>query len=257
MTLKFIGLGLYDEYGISLKGVEEAKKSDHVYVELYTSLMPGLSIKNLEAIIGKPVKVLTRADIEECPEESMLKEAVDSDVALLVPGDPMNATTHIDLRLRAENMGIKTVVIHGSSITSAISGVTGLQSYKFGRTVTIPLPRSPIPLSPYDHILENHSRGLHTLILLDMNVENNEFLLIPQAVTQLLEMEKSRGERLIVEDRLLIGVARVGGPDMDVKAGKLVNILRHDFGPPPHSIVLPGNLHFMEKEALKKIMIED
>ncbi|MEM2965263.1 MAG: hypothetical protein QXE22_07445 [Candidatus Bathyarchaeia archaeon] len=70
-------------------------------------------------------------------------------------------------------------------------------------------------------------------------------------------MEKSRGERLIVEDRLLIGVARVGGPDMDVKAGKLVNILRHDFGPPPHSIVLPGNLHFMEKEALKKIMIED
>lgn len=254
MTLKFIGLGLYDEYGISVKGVEEARKSNYVYIELYTSLMPGLSVKNLEAMLGKPVRVLTRIDIEERPEESILNKAVDQDVALLVPGDPMNATTHIDLRLRAENMGIKTTVIHGASITSAIPGVTGLQSYKFGRTVTIPLPSDPIPLSPYDHILENHSRGLHTLILLDMDVENNKFLLIPQAITQLLEMEKSRGEGLIVEDRLLIGVARVGGPDMEVRAGTLLNMLYHDFGPPPHSIVLPGSLHFVEKEALKKIM---
>lgn len=255
MTLKFIGLGLYDEYGISLKGVEEARKSDYIYIELYTSLMPGLSVKNLEAMVGKPVKALTRTDIEERPEESILKKAVDKEVALLVPGDPMNATTHIDLRLRAESMGIKTILIHGASITSAIPGVTGLQSYKFGRTVTIPLPRNHPPLSPYDHILQNYSRGLHTLILLDMDVEKNKFLLIPQAVTQLLEMEKSRGKGLMTADRLLIGVARVGGPDMEVKAGKLVNLLRHDFGPPPHSIVLPGSLHFMEEEALKKIWL--
>lgn len=98
--LTFIGMGLHDERGISVRGLEESRASDHIYSELYTSLMPGLSVKNLEQLLGKPVQVLSRTDIEEKAEENVLKLAKNSKVVLLVPGDSMTATTHIDLRLR-------------------------------------------------------------------------------------------------------------------------------------------------------------
>lgn len=257
MTLRFIGLGLYDEKGISLKGLEEARKSRVVYAEFYTSLMPSISLEKLESIVKKPIKILTRGDIEDHPEESILRDAAVTEVALLVPGDPMNATTHVDLYLRAKKMGVKTMVTHAASITSAIPGVTGLQSYKFGRTVTIPLPQSTPPLSPYDHTLENYRRGLHTLMLLDIDVKNNRFLLISEAIKQLLAMEKLRKKNLITPTRFVIGAARIGGPDMEVKAGSISDINHHDFGPPPHTLTLPGVLHFMEKETLKLITLEE
>ena len=51
--LVFIGLGLYDEKDISLRGLEELKEADAVFAEFYTSLMPGFSIQKLEEMIGK------------------------------------------------------------------------------------------------------------------------------------------------------------------------------------------------------------
>ena len=35
-----------------------------------------------------------------------------------------------------------------------------------------------------------------------------------------------------------------------VKAGYVRDLINYDFGEPPHSIVFPGKLHFMEAEAL-------
>lgn len=255
MTLKFIGLGLYDEKGLSIKGLEEAQKSEYIYAEFYTSLMPGLSCKRLENLIQKPIKVLSRDEIENYPEQSILEKATFSDVTLLVPGDPMTATTHIDLSLRAKKKGIKTTIVHGASIISAIPSVTGLQSYKFGRTVTVPLSSEKLYLSVYDHIFDNFHRGLHTLILLDLDVEKARFLMINEALTQILQMENKRKKNLMTYERLIIGAARIGGPDMIVKAGKIAKLMKYDFGGPPHSIILPGNLHFIEKMALKLISI--
>jgi diphthine synthase len=202
-------------------------------------------------MIEKPIEILTRAEIEDYPEKTILKNAAKYNVALLVPGDPMNATTHVDLCVRANEMGIKTSIIHAASITSAAPGVTGLQSYKFGRTVTIPIPQNTPPLSPYDRILENYRRGLHTLILLDVDVENEKFLLISKAIKQLNWMEKKKKQGLITPNRLIIGAARIGGPDMEVKSGRLNEISRYDFKGPPHTMIFPGALHFMEEEALK------
>jgi diphthine synthase len=50
--LTFIGLGLYDEKDISLKGLEEIKKCDKVYAEFYTAKLTGTDIKK----IGRNVK---------------------------------------------------------------------------------------------------------------------------------------------------------------------------------------------------------
>src|SRR5206468_2271352 len=98
-------------------------------------------------------------------------------VAFLVGGDPMAATTHVDLRLRAASAGIPTRIVHGASILTAAAGVLGLQIYKFGRTTTIPFPSEGFgPTSPLEVILQNRSAGLHSLVLLDLR-EDGTFLL--------------------------------------------------------------------------------
>ena len=46
--LVFVGLGLNDELGITLKGLEETKSADAVFMETYTSRMPDFSIEHFE-----------------------------------------------------------------------------------------------------------------------------------------------------------------------------------------------------------------
>jgi len=133
--LVLIGLGLFDEKDLSLRGIEEAKKANKVYIELYTTAWFG-DLEKLEEIIGKKIKVLKRKDLEE-NSGKILEEAKTQDIAIFVGGDPLVATTHSALILEARKRGIKTEVIHNSSIFSAIAE-TGLHIYKFGSCVTIP-----------------------------------------------------------------------------------------------------------------------
>ncbi|GAH94533.1 unnamed protein product, partial [marine sediment metagenome] len=162
--LVFIGLGLHGE-GISLQGLREAQRADVLYAELYTSLVPSFNLKKLEREIGKLIQVVGREAVEQHPDE-ILETAKIRKVVFLVPGDPMVATTHVDLRLRAAKAGIETKVVHAASIASAAAGLAGLQSYKFGRTATVPFPDNPSQV-PYEMLVENSKRGLHTLLLLD------------------------------------------------------------------------------------------
>ncbi len=43
--LTFIGLGLFDEYDISLKGLEAIREADLVYAEFYTSCLMGTNLE--------------------------------------------------------------------------------------------------------------------------------------------------------------------------------------------------------------------
>ncbi|MBS7655275.1 diphthine synthase [Candidatus Bathyarchaeota archaeon] len=250
--LKFIGLGLYDEKGLSILGLEEARDSDIVFAEFYTSFMPGLSLKRLENLIGKSIQLLSRRDVEEKAEEIILKTAKEKEVAFLTPGDPMNATTHIALRVKAEKMGIKTKLIHAASIFSAIAGATGLQSYKFGRSVSIPITKDfPISETPYNVIKVNKKLGLHTLTLLDLDAESGVYLKVSEALNQLLAIEERRKENVVNLNTFIVVAARLGGLTMDVKGLLIKDALNQDFNGPPFSIVFPGVLHFMEAEALQ------
>jgi len=250
--LTFIGLGLNDERGISLQGLNLAREADCVFAEFYTSLMPQLDIRNLERLMGKSVLVLERSDVEEHAERMILEKIKGKRAAFLVPGDPMMATTHLDLRLRAEKAGIETKVIPGASIFSGICALTGLQAYKFGRTVTLPrVETGRLPESPYDNIKTNLSVDLHTLALLDIVTERNYYMTIKEGLEYIGKVEVQRGEDVLGERGLMVGVARAGADDASVKAGTMTELLDHDFGGPPHSLVVPSKLHFMEAEALK------
>jgi len=246
----FVGLGLFNDMGISLRGLEEVKTADKVFIELHTSLMPEFSIENLEGISGNKFCVVSRQELEEENGETVLKAAETGKAVLLVPGDPLIATTHVALRIQAEKIGIKTRVVHGASILSAVIGLSGLHNYKFGKTVTIPLPSETISETPYEVIAQNKRLGLHTLCLLDIKVKENRYMKICEGLESLLKIEEKRRERIVTMDTLALGIARAGSSNPAVKAGFLKDLLAYDFGEPPHSIIFPGKLHFMEAEAL-------
>ena len=245
MTLNFIGLGVYDEKGITLYGLELARNSDIIFLEKYTSIIPYLNIDSLEKIIGKKIIIIDRKFIED--GDIILKKAKENNISILTPGDPFIATTHIELRIRAEKQGIKVNIAHAPSIISIIPGEIGLQNYKFGRSATITFPDNYSEV-PYDTLKQNLSLGLHTLFFLDLR--EDKYMSVNDGLAMLIEMENRRKEGIINSDLLVIGIARIGGPNQFIKGGRISDIIKIDFGPPPHCLVIPGRLHFMEEEAL-------
>src|SRR5436189_2813934 len=163
--------------------------------------------------------MLSRNDVED--GRTILEAAAKQKVAFLVVGDPMAATTHVDLRLRAARAGIPTRIVHGVSILTAAAGTLGLQAYKFGRTTTVPWPRTGFaPTSPLEAILENRRSGLHTLVLLDVG-EDGRFLPPHDAIASLLRMAGDLRTDAFGPETLGCVLGRVGSPDAIALAGPL------------------------------------
>ncbi len=250
--LVFVGLGLHDERGVTVVGLEESKNADVVFAEFYTSALSEGSLQRLSASTGKRIELLDRAQVES--GEHILDLATSKKVVLLVAGDPMTATTHVELRLRAVAKGIRTRVVNGVSALTAVPGLLGLQHYKFGRAVSLPIYKEGYsPTSPYDQIVGNLTRGLHTLVLLDIDAENNKYMTANDGLRLLTDISRRVANPAITTETLGCVVARAGSPDCVVRAGRIGDLAGIDFGKPMHSIVVPGKLHFMELEALKAL----
>ena len=172
MVFYIIGLGLGDEKDITVKGLEAVKSCEYIYLEHYTSVL-GVNQEKLEEFYGKKITLADRETCEESIDEILktCKENEQHNSALLVVGDPLCATTHTDLFLRAIRVGLKVEIIHNASIMNAI-GCCGLQLYRFGETVSIPFfTENWRPYSFYEKILKNRQNNLHTLVLVDIKVK--------------------------------------------------------------------------------------
>lgn len=248
--LSLIGLGLCDEKDLTIRGVELAKSADVVYIELYTNAWKGAA--NLENVIGKPAIMLNRNDLEQGASRIM-EEACEKNVAILIPGDPMVATTHVTLVSDAIRKGVKVNIVHNSSITSAIAE-TGLHIYKFGATATVPFPDrtgGELPESVYDTLRMNKRNGLHTLLLLDILPER---CMTPnEAMKIMLKAEDSRNGGVFTKDSHVVVFARAGSADSKINFGTVSELLEKEFGNPPMVLIVPGKLHFSEKEYLVTI----
>lgn len=253
--LTFIGLGLFDESDISLKGLEAIRNAELVYAEFYTSSLMGTDLEKMEKLYGKKIRMLSREDVEQQPD--WINEAREKDIVFLTGGDSMVSTTHVDLRLRAKELGIETRLIHGASITSAVAGLSGLQNYRFGKSISVPHPyRSRrdvlvITEAPYDTIKLNSELGLHTIVFLDIDKDKG-YMTVNRALELLLYVEKKRGEG-VMENKIVVGIARAGSKKPLVKAGYAEKLKDFDFGAPLHILIIPGKLHFIEAEALVKL----
>ena len=271
MVLYLIGLGLCNEKDITVRGLEYIKQSDYIYMEYYTSIL-GIDSTKLEEYYGKKIILADREMIEIGFDKEILEKAKSSKASLLVVGDPFSATTHIDLYLRCIHEGVKVEVVNNASILNSI-GITGLSLYRFGETVSIPFfTEKWRPYSFYDKICRNYNNDLHTLILLDIKVkeiseenlakgkkiyEPPRFMSVNQALEELLEASKNaenvpENKGLINEENLCYGVARIGSESQIVKAGKIKDIIKFDFGKPLHSVVLRAKtLSSIEKEVVE------
>ena len=251
--LTFIGLGLYDERSVTVEGREALREADRVFAEFYTSRLVGADVADLEAHHGVDVEVRDRAGVERDPEP-ILAAAESGDAAFLTAGDTMISTTHTDLRLRAAERGIDTRVIHGVTAQSAASSLTGLQNYRFGKATTLPFPYAHggdgVPASVVETIEANRERGLHTVVYLDIKVgtgptgpdPDHEEYMTADVAAGLLAEEWA--------DELAVVVARAGSPDAVVAADRLSALADREFGDPLHLLVIPGELHHVEADAL-------
>ncbi|MEM3342029.1 MAG: diphthine synthase [Thermoplasmata archaeon] len=274
-SLTFIGLGLWDYRDMSIRAREAIQNAEVVFAEFYTAFLGGCTLQELSAFTGKEIRVLTRKQVEE--EDIVFRTAISCDVAFLCAGDALAATTHQDILIRAKKYGINTSIIPGTSIFTAAAGLAGLQHYKFGKTTTIPFPEEHyFPTSPLEVIKKNRDLGLHTLVLLDIRVmdntsktastENPETIIPDTSISEtirhyrcmsantgfsvLRKMEEKCSLGVIHDDLLVVALARAGSPDALVVAGRLRDVERTELGPPMHSIIIPGELHYLEEEAI-------
>ncbi|KAJ3327895.1 diphthine synthase [Blyttiomyces sp. JEL0837] len=266
--LYIVGLGLGDEKDITVKGLEAVKSCERVYLEAYTSILT-VGKEKLEEFYGKSIVIADR-EMVESDSDAILKDADKVNVAFLVVGDPYGATTHTDLVLRAKELGIPTQSIHNASIMNAV-GCCGLQLYNFGQTISIVFFTDTWrPDSFYDKIKQNADLKLHTLCLLDIKVKEQSienlargrkiyepprYMTVQQAVEQLLEIEENRKGGICTKNTIAIGVSRVGSPDQRIVAGTLEELLEVDMGPPLHSLVITGEMHFLEADIVRSFAV--
>lgn len=252
-----IGLGLIPKH-LTLLAIEALKKVDEIYMDSYTSILLDDS-NELIKIMGKKPKYLTRKNLEE-EGVKFFKRKLDNgvNIALLVVGDPHIATTHISLINELKMRGYNVSVIPGISVLCASITYSGLISYKFGKPVTLVLPKEGIEFDyPYKVIKENKERNLHTFLFLDIDIEKGIYMTIPKAIKILFDLENKFKENVINYEEIAIGMARLGSSSQLVCVDKLSKLKEIDFGKPPHSlIVLSPKLHFVEEESLEVLKNE-
>jgi diphthine synthase len=250
--LWFVGTGINNGYrGLSLAALDVLKKCDVIYIEGFTSALPGSDLQGLGSLLGKQVKPVQRWFVEDGRE--ILESARSKEVALMTYGDPLIATTHSELRARAARNSIRTAVLHSASGIASIIGETGLHVYKFGRMVTM-MSEPQSAISVYSTIFENLLAGSHTIILTEYSYDESKkepFFLDPASAFRMLaEVERDQKHQIFSDDTFAVVASRVGMSDQRIVSGKVKSLMQADFGSGPHSVIITGALHFTEAEAL-------
>ncbi len=246
--LWFIGLGISGFESIPNRAIDVISNADVVYLEQFTSPINDRDLSKIRDMCRGRFRLGRRWMIEDGKE--ILNDAVDKTTVLLTYGDPYIATTHIELRARATSQGIETRSIHAASALTAIIGQCGLHVYKVGRIATI-MSETNLLVTPYYTIYKNLIEGYHTLLLLEYNQDRDFFIAPNTALGNLLDTESGQQRGVVTESTWCIIASRVGQTDQRIVAGKISSLIDIDFGPPPHSIIIPGTLHFTESDALE------
>ncbi len=245
--LWFVGLGISGTRSIPIEVVKIIQEADFVYLEAFTSPISKQHEDEIKNMVNGSFKIAKRWLVEDGQE--ILKTSKSSTAVLLSYGDPYVATTHIELRTRAKLENIETNTIHSASAITSMVGEAGLQFYKVGRMVTI-MNEKKSTISPYTAIFKNLTQGLHSIILLEYNHDENYFLDPKDAISNLLDVEKEQKRNVLNNDTFAIIASRIGFETQKIISGKFSNLLKVDFGEPPHSIIITGKLHFTESDAI-------
>ena len=208
------------------------EKCHKVYLEGYTVDFP-YDIKELK--LGKKIKVLERKDVES---NMLIKEAKGRNVALLVYGSPLFATTHMSIILDAKDQKINVEVIYSASIFDAVAE-TGLQLYKFGKTASMPKEDADF----LKYIKENLSIKAHSLILVDIGMDFKKAI---EKLEKAVEKQKIEVNKMVV-------CSKLGTEEPIIFYGTLSELKDKELAiQAPFCFIIPSELHFLEEEGLKR-----
>ncbi|MGC9071561.1 MAG: SAM-dependent methyltransferase [Acidilobus sp.] len=228
------------------KAVEEANV---LIIDSYTSPFSSWIIDAVKSL-GKQAMVASRESLED-KSSSIISMASSFNVAVIVPGDPMVATTHASLLVEAKLKGIKVKIIPGISGPCASMSTSGLQFYRFGRKMTIPGPwRGVGATSTAYWLLGNMCLDLHTLLLLDVSPDGGQ---LPPA--EGVKALKDQLDELVGDEwkgfrNLLVLAISVSDDDVKVSYSSISD---PELLAPltPSTLIVPSRLHPVEREFLE------
>jgi diphthine synthase len=246
--LWFIGLGISGVSEMSSNTLKILKKANLVFFENFTSPIPKNDETKIKKLVKNRFRVAPRWLVED--GKVILTEAKKKAVVLLTYGDPYIATTHIELRTRAELEKIKTQTVHAASAIPSLIGECGLQYYKIGKPITVMRERQSWN-TVYYTVYENLIRGTHSILILEYNSDTKFFLDPKDAISSLLAAENGQRRNVIDESMFCIVASRIGSKKQSLVTGKISSLIKYDFGRPPHTVIIPSKMHFTEIDALK------
>jgi len=234
--------------------METIKKADVLLLESYTSFLPEGYVDFIEKETGKKAVPLSRQDLED-NVKATVSRAKDNDIALLIPGDPLVATTHHLVINTARKLDIGVEVFHSASAFTAAIGESGLDIYKFGPTVTVPFWfENYRPTSFLDLIRRNLENKEHTLVLLDIDQKAHRPMSLDEAVGILRSAEEARRHGFVKDDLKVIILANAGREGQEVKyvaLGRITDELRRSLSGKAIALVVPAQTSFAEEENLR------
>ncbi|GAB6946304.1 diphthine synthase [Vulcanisaeta sp. JCM 16161] len=250
-TLYIVGLGLSPS-NITAEALRVIRSVDAVFLETYTSKGPTEFMDYLKSVRGDLIQV-SRNDLEDRNGEVIMRKLEGGrNVALLVIGDPMIATTHAAIAVIARRRGFNVRIINSVSIVCAVLSQLGLSPYKLGPVATITYPRMGIlSMRAYEVLSDNLSRGLHTILLLDIR-DNGDFMNVNEAVELLKRMESVGRLGIISSELMVIYTARIGWGNQSIRVSTIDDV--PDMGDTPHTIVIPGQLNPVEEDYLVNVL---
>lgn len=234
--LYIIGLGL-NERSITKEGLDAIDKCKKIYLENYTVDFP-YTLHQIEEILNKKI---IPADREKVENLSLVDESQKLNVALLVYGSPLTATTHITLVDECKASKIKYKLIYNASIFDAIAE-TGLQLYKFGKVASMPTWQKSFEPDSFMKIVEqNMSQEAHSLILIDIGLD------FEKALKQL----KIAAENHNIPLKKIVVCQAMGTQNRKIMYRTIEEAQNFSGVLKPYCIIIPSKLHFVEKEVLE------
>lgn len=240
MVLYLIGLGL-DKKSISADALHVLKGCKMVYLEGYTVDFP-YSMGGLREALEIDFMILQRGEVES---EKLILEAKKGDIALLVYGDALSATTHSSLLEQCKEQRVEFKVFPNASIFTAVAA-TGLSLYKFGKVSSLPdwKQHTHKPASFITYLKENKKIKAHSLLLIDIGLE------FSRALAQI--REASEKENFTLGEMAVLSMA--GTREQKIYFGffdKFVGVEVKQ----PYCIVIPSEMSENEKIFLEKFRI--
>jgi diphthine synthase len=254
--IKLLGLGLSIDF-IPIGTILRLTTCRKVILDLYTSSWyPSLELL-AEVLKRKGIEIVKakRSDLEGESIIKIIEESKHKDICIAVVGDPLIATTHNAIIVEALKNDLNVEVFPASSILNIAISLSCLQAYRFGKIVTIVKPKNGIVYEYPLHVIKsNRERNLHTLVLLEIDLETNYFMTPKEALEILFNIQKTYGYKVIDDEDKIIVLKAIGYDNSSIEVKRAREILSKEYVPTLYTLIIPAEtLHPIEKECLENI----